>query len=134
MNIHGRWMLILAGVLLTLGLSYGQKNNSAETLLQSGIKKEVVDGDLKGAIEIYKQAVARGGSNRAITAQALVQMGKAYEKLGAAEAKDAYSRVLREYSDQQEMAAEARARLAVIERHSPAAPAAEPQGVVLRQV
>ena len=111
MNIYARRMLILVGALLTLSLAYGQKNDSAETLLQLGIKKEVVDGDLKGAIELYKQAVARGGSNRSITAGALLQMGKAYEKLGAAEAKDAYSRVLREYADQQEVAAQAKTRL-----------------------
>lgn len=136
MNAHARWILLLIGALLTLSLAYGQKSDSAETLLQSGIKKEIVDGDLKGAIELYKQAAARGGSNRLVTAQALLQMGKAYEKLGAAEAKDAYSRVLREYADQQEVAAQAKTRLEALSLGSGGAGAAASarSGPVSRQV
>ena len=70
----------------------------------------MVDGDLKAAIELYKK-IAQSG-NRAAAAKALVRMGQCYEKLGDAEARKAYERVVREFGDQTEAVAEARKRLA----------------------
>ena len=88
------------------------KDDRAEVALQAAIKKETVDGDLKAAIEQYG-IIAQGG-NRAAAAKALVRMGRCYEKLGDAESRKAYERVLREFGDQPEAAGEARARLAAL--------------------
>jgi hypothetical protein len=49
--------------------------------------------------------------SRKTAAEALVHMGQCYEKLGDAESRKAYERVLREYGDQKEAAMVARARL-----------------------
>jgi len=95
----------------------GQKNAQQETLLQRAIQKETVDGDLAAAIKLYKEIVANAGANRAVAARALVRMGRCYEKLGdaqAREARKAYEQVVREFSDQAELAAEARTRLAAL--------------------
>ena len=92
--------------------------------LQAAIKKEVVDGDLKGAIEQYKKLAQ--GRDRAVAAKALVRMGQCYEKLGDAEARKAYERVLREYADQAGAVAEARARLAALK-------SAEPSSITVRR-
>lgn len=86
------------------------KDDRAEVALQAAIKKETVDGDLKSAIAQYRK-IALGG-NRAAAAKALVRMGHCQEKLGEAEARKAYERVVREFADQAEAAAEARIRLA----------------------
>jgi Tol biopolymer transport system component len=93
-------------------LAAGQAPDRAEVQLQAAIKKEVFDGDLKGAIEQYKKIVASYGNNRAVAAKALIRMGQCYEKLGDAEATKAYERVVREFADQKEAVEQAQALLA----------------------
>lgn len=106
-----RSILILA---LTATLASGQKTDRAEVQLEAAIKLEFVDGDLKGAIEQYKKVIAAYRSNHAVAAKALVQLGQCYEKQGNAEARNAYDQVLRDYPDQKDLAATARARLAAL--------------------
>jgi hypothetical protein len=89
-----------------------------EVALKAAIDKEVVDGDLKAAIGMFRTLAA--SADRAVAAQALLRMGQCYEKLGAAEsaeARRAYAAV-----------ATARARLAAMGAVTPA------QGPVHRRV
>src|SRR5450759_3156217 len=98
---------------LPAGFSANQaKDDRAEVALQAAIKKETIDGDLKGAIEQY-QKIAQS-TNRAVAAKALLRMGQCHEKLGNAEARTAYQRLVRDFGDQAEVAAEARTRLAAL--------------------
>jgi Tol biopolymer transport system component len=86
-----------------------------EAMLRAGMHKETVEGDLPGAIELYKKVAQ--SANRAVAAQALVRMGQCYEKLGdtqAQEARKAYQRVVRDFADQAEIVAQARVRLAAL--------------------
>ncbi len=99
-------------VLLSVAL-VAQKPEAAESLLQAATKKEVVDGDLAGAIAGYKRALAAAKSNRAVAAKALYQLGECYRKQGDSEARKMFERVVKEYGDQA-VAAEARARLAAM--------------------
>jgi Tol biopolymer transport system component len=100
--------MILAASLMAAQATKGDP----EVLLRAAIEKESVDGDLKAAIQQYEK-IARSG-NRVAAAKALVRMGQCYEKLGDAEARKAYERTVREYGDQKDSAAAARARLAVL--------------------
>ncbi|MEK7404527.1 MAG: tetratricopeptide repeat protein [Acidobacteriota bacterium] len=86
--------------------------DDAGVLLQRAIRKESVEGDLKGAIELYKKVVAGAAKNRAAAAKALLRLGECYEKQGNAQARRAYERLVREFSDQKGEAREAQARLA----------------------
>ncbi len=104
--------VVLAGLVAVLPAA--QKDDQAEVFLQSAQHKQLVDGDLEGAIQQYKAIVANFGSDRPVAAKALVEMGECYEKLGQAEARKTYERVLRDYADQNEAVAEARARLATL--------------------
>jgi len=104
-------LAMMIGAALLLG---GQQSDRPDQQLQSAINKEVVEGDLKGAIELYKKIAALPGAGRATVATALLRMGQCYEKLGNAEARAAYERVVRDYADQAGVAAEARARLAAL--------------------
>jgi tetratricopeptide (TPR) repeat protein len=97
-------------------LLFGQ----ADTTLQRAIRKETVEGDLKGAIELYRKAVGQAAKDRITAAQALVRMGACYEKLGDAEARKAYERVVRDFGDQKDMAAQAQTAVVVV--GSPNAP------------
>ena len=85
---------------------------TADVALREAVETETVRGDVKGAIEQYKQIVETyGKSDRATAAQALLRMAGAYQKLGDSEAQAIYQRVIREYPDQKEAAALARARV-----------------------
>src|SRR3970040_2301492 len=59
---------------------------SGADLFQQAIRKERVDGDLKAAIALYQRVLREHGTDRALSAKTLVQLGQAYEKLGNADA------------------------------------------------
>jgi len=115
------WIALVMSAALALSLGAAQKDTQkdprAEAQLQAAITKETVEGDLKGAIELYQKLA--NGSNHAAAAKALVRMGQCYEKLGSAEATKAYERVVREFSDQKEAVEQARALLAAGGRDIP---------------
>jgi Tol biopolymer transport system component len=111
-------ILLITGT-LALGLGLGQQKDRTEVDLQAAIRMETVEGNLKGAIEQYKNIVARPGADRATAATALLRMGQCHEKLGDAntqEARKAYEQIVREYGDQAAVAAEARTKLAALAR------------------
>src|SRR5439155_23240524 len=101
-------MLLVAGLQTTHAQQAGAQ---AEKLLASAQHKATIDGDLKGAIEDYKKIVSGAGANRALAAQALVRMAECYQKLGDGEARKIYERVVREFAEQGQAVALARARL-----------------------
>ena len=85
---------------------------TADVALRAAVETETVRGDVKGAIEQYKQIVETyGKSDRPIAAQALLRMAEACQKLGDSQAQTIYQRVIREYPDQKQAAALARARV-----------------------
>jgi len=108
-----RWMtaLFIAAALLPAALLPAQRSESPEALLQRAIQKEMVDGDLKAAIDLYKKVAETRGVSRSVAAQALLNMGRSYEHIGDAEAHKTYDRIVRDFGNQPE-AAEARRRLA----------------------
>ena len=83
-------------------------------MLEEATKKDLIDGDLKGAIEIYQKILSFDGVPRAVAAKALLQLGQCHEKLGNAEARKTYERLVREFADQPEEAKAARGRLAAL--------------------
>ncbi len=99
----------------------------ADVALRAAMETEIVKGDLKGAIEQYKKIAQ--DADRAVAAKALIRMAGCYQKLGDAESAKIYERVVREFADQTEAAAEARTRLASLQEN-PAASA----GIITRQV
>jgi Tol biopolymer transport system component len=117
MRFHKTAALVLAFLLAMVVLTPGiaQQNDQAEVMLQAARNKQLVDGDLAQAIQMYKKILSEYSANRPVAAKALVEMGDCYEKLGKSEALKAYQRVLRDYADQSTEANEARARLAALE-------------------
>lgn len=81
-----------------------------ERRLEAAIHREIVLGDLKGAMTQY-QIVIRGMGNKAVVSRALYRYARCLEKLERrTEAHDVYARVIKDFSDQPE-AALTRARL-----------------------
>ena len=108
-----RISIALAAALVSV-VMLGQKPDAAEVELKAAMHKEQVDGDLKGAIAQYQKILTTRGVGRAVAAKALLHLGQCHEKLGSAEARKAYERLVMEFADQAEPARVARERLAAL--------------------
>jgi hypothetical protein len=104
---------LIAGFALAAFTS-AQKEDPPQLLLEKATKLELVDGDLKGAIAIDERILGLPGVPRTVAARALLHLGECHEKLGHAEARKAYERLVREFADQEEEVGRARARLAAL--------------------
>ncbi|MCH7823316.1 MAG: PD40 domain-containing protein [Acidobacteria bacterium] len=111
-------LMLGVSLVLTGGVMAQQE---PEVALRAAMELETINGDLRAAIEQY-QKIAQG-SDRALAAKALIRMAGCYQKLGDAEAHRIYEQVVREYADQGEMVAEARARLAALQQTATVTPA-----------
>jgi len=120
-----------AGLVLTLSLSSPALAQTGHDLFQQALVKEQAEGDLRAAITLYERIVQEFAGDRPLAANALVQMGQCYERLGSEEAERAYQKVLEDYADQTEIVTRARARLAAL-REPPAR--ADESTIVLRQL
>src|SRR5690242_19247218 len=115
---------ILIGA-MTAMLAAGAQNE-AERQLKAAMNADLVNGDLKAAIKQYGEIAAKYRSDRGVTAMALVHMAECYQKMGDAESRKIFERVVREYGDQKEAVTLARVRLG--------GTAAQNTGIVTRQV
>ena len=105
--------LALLPVLAAFVFSAGTWGQNQSTLLDQGIYAEDSLGDLDKAIELYEQILANAEANRAYAAQAQYRVGVCYAKKGLeSDAAAAFRKVVDRYSDQPELVAQARGRLA----------------------
>ena len=108
-----RLLLVFVAMLAAAGWQLGaasQGTAAGDRQLAAARHKATVEGDLKGAIGLYRQIVAGANDNRALAAQALLGMAECYQRLGDAEARKIYEEILRK-SGQQNAANVARERL-----------------------
>jgi Tol biopolymer transport system component len=101
-------LLVVAAATLALGAESGND------LFQKAMVLERTDGKPAEAIKLYQRIVGRFASDRKLAAKALLQMGRCYERLGQADARRTYERLVKEYGDQNDAVAEARTRLAAL--------------------
>ncbi len=118
--------------LLSLFSGFSSQQTAGE-LFEKALYVEEGQGDLQKAIGLYQDIVKRFAGEREIAAKALLHLGICYEKLGKTEARNAYNRLLRDYSDQLTLAKEARSRLAQLEVIA-GARAAKPAGLTFRKL
>jgi len=109
------FLIAVLGALASVSVTARQAEDPG-VLLRSAIEKEEVDGNLQGAIDLYKQIVAKFGDSRAIAAKAQLHIGLCYEKLGLEEAQKAFQKVVDNYPEQSEAVREAREKLALLPR------------------
>ncbi len=106
-----RHTLTIVGLMIALtGVTIAQRNQ-AEIDLQAAIRTETVDGDLQKAIAQYRDVVSKHKGDRLTASTALVRMAECFQKVGDTEANKIYEQIVREYSDQKDAVAVARARL-----------------------
>lgn len=102
--------------------AYAQAPVSGGVLLQAGIEKEDVDGDLKSAMDIYQRVFADVSASRDVRARALLRLAGCDEKLGR-QARQVYEQIVRDFSDQP-AAVQARRRLALLAQQDRPSPPA----------
>ena len=112
--------LAVVAVVLAVSLHAAPQIGSSEIQLQAAVNKATVEGDLKGAIFDFQRILNTPGVSRAVAANALLHLGQCHEKLGTAEARKSYERVLKDYADQGDVARQARERLAALAKPAPA--------------
>jgi Tol biopolymer transport system component len=124
MNMRRTTLALLAVATMLAGGLAAQQKTRPDVDLQAAIRTETVDGDLKSAIGQYRKLTT--SSDRGVAAQAWLRMGQCYEKLGSAEARQAYERAVRDFPDQTAVVTAAQARLLALSGNRP--------GVAYRQV
>src|SRR5210317_70958 len=86
-------------------------SQNQEQLFQQALMKEEGEGALQEAIDIYTKIVENSSAERLLRANAQLQIGLCYEKLGKKQATEAYNRVIKQFADQQQTAEIAKARI-----------------------
>ena len=123
-------LVLTVAAVAAFSAAVASQTTSGHAVFEQALAKERVEGNLQEAIRLYERVVTEFASDRALAAQALVQVGLCYEKLGRDEAVRAYERLVRDFADQEDAVAQARVRLAVLKRPAPgAAPGATTSGV-----
>lgn len=108
-------MMVASIALGSARASIADQVDRAEVSLRTAIETEAIRGDLKSAIRQYQQvADDYARTNRSVAARALLRLGDVYQKLGDAAATTIYEKLARDFGDQKDAAASARARLKAI--------------------
>jgi Tol biopolymer transport system component len=102
-----------------------------DQLFQKGIMKEEGEGSLKEAIELYKSVADNTKADKVLRAKALYQMGNCYEKLGQQEARIVYEKLVANYTDPQELVANAKRKLNKLQTNKSFP---ENSGITIRQI
>lgn len=104
----------VGAILLISSLASSQQSNKAESLYQEALMQMEGKGNFNKALEIFDQILKDYAGNRQVSARSQYQIGVCYEKLGKTDAKKAYEQVVKNFTDQPQVVAEARARLAAL--------------------
>ncbi len=95
---------------------YPQSSKDASILFYRGQQLEEVKGELAEAIKVYQHVLEKFPDERGFAAKALLRIGVCYTKLGNQQAQEAFERIVQEYGDQLQIAAEAQTRLQVLKK------------------
>jgi hypothetical protein len=89
-----------------------RQETNVEEKLEAAIHREIVRGDLAGAIEDYRSIVSAAETPRPFSARALLRIGLCQEKSGQRkEAYDTYRKLVSDFGDQTEIVSLARTKL-----------------------
>ena len=116
---------------LAIFLAGNSWSQTPEQLFQKGIMKEEGEGSLKEAIELYKTVADNTKADKVLRAKALYQMATCYEKLGQQEARNIYEKLVANYTDPQELVANAKRKLSSLNAGQPVLPKT---GLSMRQM
>jgi dipeptidyl aminopeptidase/acylaminoacyl peptidase len=108
-------VLLIVALTCAAALVLAQDRSQAQQF-QEAITMMETKGNYTAAIRLFEQAAK--GPDRTLAARALYYAGQCYEKSGKDKAQQAYQRLIKQFAEQRQVVAEARARLSAL---SPAA-------------
>jgi Tol biopolymer transport system component len=103
-------------VILMIGTNTPLLAQVPEVRFQKGLMKEEGEGSLLEAIEVYNEVAEDESAERSLRANALLQIGLCYEKLGRQEANNAYRKIINQFPDQTETVRVANEKLSLLAR------------------
>jgi len=103
---------LITAFLFLLPVKATSQDKSAASLLSIASYSEEVSGDLNKAVEIYLEIIRKYPEDRPVAAKSLYHLGLITEKMGKQKASDYFNQLIRNYPDQKELVALARAKLA----------------------
>jgi Tol biopolymer transport system component len=118
--MNSRKSIFFIVLLLSTILAFGLQSSPEHKLLFEKARFTMeTKGDLKKAINLFKEIIEKYPEQRQYAAKSYFYIGLCYEKLGFSDAVNAYEQVLQKYADQTEQVAAARARLAAMREEKP---------------
>jgi len=99
-------LIVLMVISTTLAIS-----QDLERIYQQGLQKEIGEGDLTEAINIYNAILLDDNASRQMKAKVLLHIGGCYQKLGNNEASEVYQLIISDYGEQKEFVDIAKSRL-----------------------
>ncbi|MBA4149287.1 MAG: tetratricopeptide repeat protein [Verrucomicrobia bacterium] len=116
------WVIVFAIICSTALLSQAA-TNELTTLLQKGLFEEEANHNLEAATQAYQTVITQFDKDRKLAATAVFRLGEVFRKQGKTnEAKAQYERVLREFPDQEKLAALSRKLVSTSSWTPPAQP------------
>ncbi|HSU55876.1 MAG TPA: tetratricopeptide repeat protein, partial [Candidatus Dormibacteraeota bacterium] len=101
----------LATIISVLGLAAAAPaadTTSPSDILEKAVYSEQTKGDLDAALQLYQQVIDQGKDAHAVAAQAQYRLGVCYyKKKDYTRATEAFEKVVKDYSDQKDLAAKA---------------------------
>ena len=111
---HKRSLFLVALMAVIIIVSGFQDSPQYKILFEKAKFTMETKGDLNGAINLFNDIIKKYPKEREYAAKSQLYIGLCYEKLGNTEARKAFERVVREYTDQSDIVAQAKVRLAVL--------------------
>lgn len=112
--IAGLSAVFLVGVLAGGYARPGSSQQTADDYYQAALMKKEAEGDLAGAVKAFKEILTKFPDRREVAAEAQLQIGLCYEKLGAQEAEKAFQKVIDNYPEQSEAVRKAKEKLSLM--------------------
>ena len=112
--IAGLSAVFLVGVLAGGNARPGSSQQTADDYYQAALMKKEAEGDLAGAVKAFKEILTKFPDRREVAAEAQLQIGLCYEKLGAQEAEKAFQKVIDNYPEQSEAVRKAKEKLSLM--------------------
>jgi len=112
-------LLACLGTVLAAGIREQRPGIESDFLFGQALHLEQVERDLPAAVATYQKLLALPGLGRADAAKATARLAMCLERLGRPDAAGTFERVIREYADQAEAVAHARAGLARLHDRAP---------------
>ena len=111
---HKKILFIVAFIGIFLTASGFQTSPEYKILFEKAKFTMETKGDLNGAINLFNDIIKKYPKEREYAAKSQLYIGLCYEKQGVTEARKAYERVVKEYSDQSDIVNQAKGRLAAL--------------------